>query len=125
MNKLDQYSDVITRLLKESIACTPQEWTRGTLTIDCDGVRIDYKLKNDEQPGTASISDTLKSLIEELYVRMAQQGDLWTQARLSFSEGDDGWQYGLDFRYPDKAADTAAAAPPQPAPVKSKWKFWQ
>jgi hypothetical protein len=52
-NKLDQYGDVLLRLLREAIACTPQEWTKGTLTIDSDGVSINYTLKNGEQPGRA------------------------------------------------------------------------
>lgn len=121
-NKLDQYTDVLTRLLQEAIACTPQEWTRGTLTIDCDGVKIDYKLKNDEQPGLASISERLRDLIDELYVRMAHQGDKWVQATLSFFQENSSWKYNVDFEYVKAVAESEnAVATPE---AKPKWKFW-
>lgn len=97
--KLDQYTDVLTRLLQEAIACTPQEWTRGTLTIDCDGMRITYKLKNDDQPGLALISESLRDLIDELYVRMAHQSDKWVQATLTFFQEKSSWKYNVEFEY--------------------------
>lgn len=122
-NKLDQYTDVLTRLLQEAIACTPQEWTKGTLTIDCDGVKINYKLKNDEQPGLASISERLRDHIDELYVRMADQGDKWVQATMSFFQENDAWKFNVNFDY------AAAAAPSENTVATSKakpsWKFWQ
>ena len=43
-DKLDKYSDILTRLVSEAVACTPPEWKKGTLTIECDGIRINYKL---------------------------------------------------------------------------------
>jgi len=122
-NKLDQYTDVLTRLLQEAIACTPQEWIRGTLTIDCDGVKINYKLKNDGQPGVASISEGLRDLIDELYVRMADQGDAWVQATLSFFHENSSWKYNVDFEYVKAVAESEdGVAPPEEKP---KWKFWQ
>lgn len=122
-NKLEQYNDILTRLLKEAITCTPQEWTKGTLTIDCDGVRINYKLKNDEQPGLASISETLRDLIDELYVRMAHQGDKWVQATLFFFQEDGSWKFNVNFQYAKaEAAPDALRRKPE---TKPKWKFWQ
>ena len=58
-DKLDEYTDALNRLVPETVACTPQEWTRGTLTIQSDGTRINYQLKNEAQPGTAVISEKL------------------------------------------------------------------
>jgi hypothetical protein len=122
-NKLDQYSDVLLRLLREAIACTPQEWTKGTLTIDCDGVRINYKLKNGEQPGLASISESLRDLIDELYVKMADQGDKWVQATLSFFQESNDWKFNVNFEYvSDVAASEKSVATPK---AKRTWKFWQ
>jgi hypothetical protein len=110
MNKLEEYNDVITRLVSETVSCTPADWDHGALTIDCDGKRIDYKLKNDEQPGTARISEALRTLCEELYVSMSRQGDAWTQAIVTFScDGDD-----VDF---ETAFQYAQAASPSPAVV--------
>lgn len=122
-NKLDQYNDVLTRLLQEAIACTPQEWTKGTLTIDCDGVKINYKLKNDEQPGLASISESLRDLIDEMYVRMANQGDKWVQATLSFFQEDSSWKFNVNFEYVTAvpASENSVATPK----TKPTWKFWQ
>jgi hypothetical protein len=122
-NKLDQYSDVLLRLLREAIACTPQEWTKGTLTIDCDGVKINYKLMNGEQPGLASISESLRNLIDELYVRMANQGDKWAQATLSFFQESDEWKFDVNFEYvSDVVASETSVATPK---AKRTWKFWQ
>jgi hypothetical protein len=122
-NKLDRHTDVLTRLLKETIACTPHGWTRGTLTIDCDGVKINYKLKNDEQPGLASISERLRDLIDEFYVRMAHQDDKWVQATLSFFQENSFWKYNVNFKYVKGVAESEnAVATPE---AKPKWKFWQ
>lgn len=121
-NKLDQYGDILLRLLREAIACTPQEWTKGTLTIDCDGMRINYRLKNDEQPGLASISESLRDLIDELYVGMEAQGDKWTQATLSFFQEIDDWKFNVNFEYVSGVAATESVAPPK---AKRTWKFWQ
>ena len=79
------------------MACTPQGWTKGTLTIDCDGVRINYTLKNDAQPGLAPIGYNLRDLIDELYVKMANQGDKWAQATLSFFEERNNRKFKLQF----------------------------
>ena len=122
-NKLDQYRDVLLRLLRQAIACTPQEWTKGTLTIDSDGVSINYKLKNGEQPGSASISESLRDLIDELYVRMAVQGDKWAKATLSFFQESNEWKFNVNFEYvADVAASEKSAATPN---SKRTWKFWQ
>ena len=122
-NKLDQYSDVLLRLLREAIACTPQEWTKGTLTIDCDGVKINYKLVNGEQPGLASISESLRDLIDELYVRMANQGDKWAQATLSFFQESDEWKFDVNFDYvSDVVTSETSVATPK---AQRTWKFWQ
>jgi hypothetical protein len=122
-DKPNQYTDVLTRLLHEAIACTPQEWTRGTLAMDCDGVKINYKLKNDEQPGHASISESLRDLIDELYIRMAHQGDKWVHATLFFFQENSSWKYNVNFEYAKAVAESEnAVATPE---AKRKWKFWQ
>jgi hypothetical protein len=107
MEKLEEYNDVTTRIVSETIACTPEEWTHGTLTIDCDGTRIDYKLKNAEQPGMAVISNTLRSLCEELYVRMARHGNRWTQATITFEVEDGKASFKNSFRYASGSAGRA------------------
>jgi hypothetical protein len=87
--KFDQYTDVITRLVREMVTCTPEDWKRGILTIESDGTRINYRLKNEESSYKATISEKLRDLIDELYVRMAQGGNVWTRAVVTFwQEGD-------------------------------------
>lgn len=117
-DKLEQYSDVITRLVSETVACTPQEWTRGTLTIECEGTRIDYKLKNEDQPGKALISEKLRDLIDELYVRMAHSGGAWTQAVVTFFQEGDNCKFHTSFQYA-KTPPTSSTS----AKKKSWWKF--
>ena len=105
-HKLDQYSDVLSRLVREATACTPREWNKGKLTIDCDGTRITYRLKNEEQPGTAVISEKLRDLIDELYVRMNHHGDTWTQATISFHHKGTSARFDTAFVYADPARPT-------------------
>jgi len=92
-DKLDVYTDVVTRLLSETVACTPKEWSKGTLFIASDGVRINYSLENPDEPGKGAISEKLRDLIDELYVRMSAGGNRWKQATFSF------WQEGQDLKF--------------------------
>jgi hypothetical protein len=109
-DKLHEYSDVLTRLVSETAACTPPSWDKGSLTIESDGQRLDYRLKNAENPDKASINENLRSLIEELYVRMARQGDAWSQAIVDFwTEGDE-INFKTAFAYVDTKPETAARA---------------
>ena len=100
------------------VACTPQEWTKGTLTIDCDGTRVDYKLKNQDQPGMAAISEKLRDLIDELYVRMSHQGDTWTQAIISFTQEGGNCKFNTSFQYAQ-----SEQMPPSTLAKKPWWKF--
>jgi hypothetical protein len=117
-DKLDEYSDVFDRLVPEMVACTPEQWNHGTLTIQSDGTRITYKLKNDDQPGAAVISANLRTLIDELYVRMSRHGDAWTLATIAFSQEGDDVEFTTSFEYSE-----AAAAAPAPSAKKPWWKF--
>ncbi len=116
MNKLDEYTDVLSRLVAETVACTPGEWSRGRLTIVADGVRINYKLKNEGEPGTASISELLRDLIDELYVRMDSHGDTWVEANLDFRLDGEKIEHQSSFKY----VETSVSTPP---PKKPWWKF--
>jgi len=119
VDKLDEYNDILTRLIRETVACTPVEWTKGTLTIDCDGTRINYKLKNPDQLGAASISENLRDLIDEFYVRMAQHGERWTQAVVSFTQESGEVKFDTKFSYASQPQETRPAATSKP-----RWKFW-
>lgn len=116
--KFEQYTDVLNRLVSETIFCTPQEWTKGTLTIVTDGARIDYKLKNEDEPGIAQISEVLRDLIDELYVRMNHHGDTWVEAKISFFQSGNGAKFDTKFKYASKSE-------PICNPVsKPWWKVW-
>lgn len=117
-DKFDQYTDVLNRLVPEIVACTPQEWTKGNLSISSDGTRIDYTLKNEEQPETAAISEKLRDLIDELYVRMAHHGDTWTEATISFFQEGGDLKFNTAFKYvKGEHQDTSTKSKP-------RWKFW-
>ncbi len=126
MNKLEEYNDIIQRLVAETVSCTPAEWDHATLTIDCDGRRIDYKLKNAEQPGSALISEALRTLTEELYVRMSRQGDTWTQAVVTFNRKGDDVSFDTSFEYAQASSPSLLPEPTpaqKPAVKKPWWKF--
>ena len=115
--KFDEYTDVLNRLVSETVSCTPQEWTKGTLTIASDGLRINYKLKNEEQSGVAAISEKLRDLIDELYIRMANHGEAWTLATISFFQDDESLKFNTNFEY-------AKTTPTVTTQNKPWWKVW-
>jgi hypothetical protein len=118
VHKVEEYADVLRRLVAETVACTPPSWTRGTLTIVSDGQRLEYKLKNEDEPEKASLSDELRGLIDEMYVRMAQYGDEWTQAVITFEVNGDDVKFDTAYTYADDGP-----APPAPPPKKPWWRF--
>lgn len=97
----DQYSDVIIALTTEAIACTPPSWTLGVLSIDCDGTAINYQLKNTESEDLATLSDKLRSLCEQLYVVMRNNGDDWREAIIKFEQKENEWSMNTEFKYPE------------------------
>jgi len=100
MDKLHEYNDITSRLMSETVACCPGQWDRGVLTIQSDGIGITYQLKNPDHPDKASISELLRDLIDELYVRMARHGDAWTEATASWwREGND-CKFNVSYVYP-------------------------
>lgn len=113
MGSIDEYSEVITRLVTEVVNCVPAEWTHGTLTIESDGVQINYRLKAEDQPGAATISEKLRDLIDELYVRMARKGNVWVEATVSFTRQDGKVSFNTSFKH--------NKAPTSPAPAKRAW----
>jgi hypothetical protein len=97
--KLDQYGDVIQRLGSETLQCCPPSWERGTLSIQSDGVRITYQLKSDDSAEKASISQHLRDLIDELYVRMSHNGHVWREAFFHWWRDQGDLKFRVDFDY--------------------------
>ncbi len=119
--KFNTYNEINNALIAESIRCSPEAWKAGTLTIDCDGTRIDYKLKNPGEDEKAQISDELRQLCEQLYVTMRENGDVWIRATFSFSQKDDDWSFEGNFEYEkDQVNESAIAQDSQ----KPWWKIW-
>ena len=117
-NKLGSYNQVIEEIVAESIRCSPESWKKGTLSIDCDGRAINYKLKNSESEDKADISIPLRQLCEQLYVTMSQSGDTWTDAFIDFFQKGDSWGFDIKFEYATQQAT------PLPTNEKPWWKIW-
>lgn len=118
MSTIEDYSEILTRLVTEVVSCVPAEWSHGALTIESDGVRINYKLQAEDQPGQAVISEKLRDLIDELYVRMAQHGNAWVGANVSFTRTDGKITFNTSFEHnrPEPPPDTV-----KPDTVKTPW----
>ncbi len=100
MDKLDEYNDITSRLLAETVACCPPTWDRGVLAMQSDGIKLTYQLKNSDHPDKASISELLRELIDELYVRMARHGDTWTEAAATWWRDGDDCKFNVTYMYP-------------------------
>ncbi len=116
-NKFTQQTEILNTLVSESIKCTPESWTSGTLTISCDGSAINYSLKNKNEEEKAQITDQLRSCCEQLYVAMRDQGDVWLEAIIEFNQSkDEEWSFNSNFKYPEENETTSNSKP--------WWKFW-
>ncbi len=113
----DPDPDLIARLAKETLACCPPSWVRGRLSIQADGVRMTYQLKNEDSPDKAALSETLRDLMDELYVRMRDAGHAWTRAELDWWRDGKDLKFKIDFDY---AAPKGAIEPTSGSPW---WRF--
>ena len=120
--RFEEYNETINALVAESIQCSPNTWTSGTLNIDCDGNAINYKLKNPNESGKAELSGELRGLCEELYVTMRQNGDIWIEAIIDFFQKDDSWSFNVKFNYDDSPAQEQQ--PEEATNKKPWWKVW-
>ncbi len=116
-DNLDAYADVIVRLATETVNCSPPSWPRGALSIQSDGIRLTYQLKNHDYVDKAVISETLRDQIDELYIRMTARGEIWTEALLNWWRDDNELKYNIAFEYP-KTVPTISAAEQKP---KQPW----
>ena len=114
--RFEQYNNILNNLVAECVACSPESWHAGTLTIDCDGNAINYKLKNDTDENRAELSDELRQYCEELYVVMRQNGDIWVQSVVSYFKKDESWSFKVDFTYDNANAPEITKKP--------WWKVW-
>jgi hypothetical protein len=119
MSTIEQYSEIITRLVTEVLQCVPREWQHGTLTMNSDGKRLTYNLRAEDQPGKAVLSEHLRDLIDELYVRMAQHGNAWEQCVVTFKRSNGKVTFDTSFRHGQPGAPA-----PEPAPGAKPKKSW-
>lgn len=113
--KLEKYNVALTALLEEAINCSPSSWTRGVLTIECDGHRINYRLKNDHEDEKANISQKLAQLCEEYWSVFQDHGDGWVESTVEFFQEDGAWKFNAAYKRPQKVREAS----------KPSWKFWQ
>ena len=92
---------IMDALARDALDGLPQHWKSAALTIDCDGSRIDYRLKNlDGEDGKATISNRLAQLSEDLWQESASSGSAWSQAVLRLSKSKTGeWSFKCEFTY--------------------------
>ncbi|POZ60130.1 hypothetical protein [Chromobacterium alticapitis] len=121
--KFDLYTEQLTSLIQEAIACSPKSWHEGWLSIDCDGSYMNYALKNEQAEDKAQISSELRQLCEDLYVVMRKSGDWWIKAVIHFFRKDGSWSFKVNFTYQDSPASGSAMNKPA-APSKPWWKLW-
>jgi len=99
---LQRQSSILDSIGREVVSGIPANWSTATLTIQSDGRRIDYSLKNRAgEEGKANISARLAKLCEDLYVNYAQNSDAWSQAVLNYDKTPEGrWKFKADVTYP-------------------------
>jgi hypothetical protein len=122
--KLGRYTEALQALVGEAVACSPDSWSEGTLTIECDGSYMTYALKNEGSEEKAQISAALRKLCENLYVVMRQAGDWWTAASIRFFRKGEGWSFETGFTYPRSEQASPPDSDQLAKPDKPWWKLW-
>lgn len=111
---------MIEMALAECIVCAPADWQAGTLTIQCDGDWLGYRLKNAASANPATISARLRALCEELAVLMWKNGSRWREAVLRY----EGKRFTIQFSYEAPLDPIPRTTVPAPGEPKPWWKFW-
>jgi hypothetical protein len=91
------------------------------LSIQSDGVQITYQLKSDDSGEKASISERLRDLIDELYIRMSGNGDVWHEAFFHWWREEGNLKFRIDFNYADAPKPTTQPTTEEP---KRSWLKW-
>lgn len=99
--RLQRYGDVLNRLVSEMVACSPEAWTNGRLSIQFDGARLTYQLRNPGHSERAELSPELIALIDELAVRMIREGAVWREASITFTRAGENVSFDASFDYVD------------------------
>ena len=99
--RLQRYGDVLNQLVSEMVACSPEGWTSGRLSIQFDGARLTYQLRNPGHPERAELSPELIALIDELAVRMIRDGAAWREASIGFTRTGENVSFDASFDYVD------------------------
>jgi hypothetical protein len=97
-DELDAYSEVVSGLAAEAIRCSPPGWERGVLSMQCDGVSLTYQLRNEAHSERAQLSEGLRDLIDELYVRMREGGASWNEAVLTWWKEGPSAKFAVEFK---------------------------
>jgi hypothetical protein len=95
----EQYNNVLIELISEAIVCIPQNWTEGTLVIECNSEEIHYRLKNDNSEEKATISNPLRDWCEKLYFAFQENGEPWTEATIHFYQDAESWAFHSEYIY--------------------------
>lgn len=111
---------IIEMVLAECMACAPADWQSGTLTVQCDGNWLGYKLKNARSGNPATISARLRTLCEELAVLMWKNGNQWREAVLEY----EGKRFTMQFAYEEPLDPIPRTTVPASGEPKPWWKFW-
>ena len=97
---LSRYDDTLRHLSKEAIACVPEAWRQGRLTMDLDAAGLHYRLESDLNQTRAELTQQLGRLCGELYVLMEIDGQAWSQCVIEFKKTpDDSWGFEVRFTY--------------------------
>lgn len=102
---ISRHEDAMRRLCHEAIACVPEAWNEGRLTIAIDEAGLHYRLESDTNQTPATATQQLGTLCGELYVLMEMEGQQWSRCVISFTRRpDDSWNFNVNFTYPDSKA---------------------
>jgi hypothetical protein len=100
---ISKYDDTFRRLSNETLACVPEAWDQGRLTLSItEEGSLHYVLESDLSQTPATHTQQLGKLCGELYIRMEMDGQQWSRCVMSFTRTpDDSWDFEVKFAYPE------------------------
>ncbi len=99
MSILERHLDVMTRLAKEVVACSPPDWVEGTLSAEYKEGLFALAINSDSSKGEAQVSVSLGNLVHELYCNMTKHDEEWSNAWVNFKKVGDKVNFSTSFLY--------------------------
>lgn len=96
----EELNNIISALCSSAIESMPPDWNEGVLTVEFDGRKLTYSLKNPNSPTPAKLRTDLPVLAEQFVVHFLNSGSPIERATFDLSNHEGEWEFKVALKYP-------------------------